>query len=120
MRRSPESTAAFLTAQAERMRLAPTPQEQAMWTQLKPLGFLRQYVYCGRTKNGGQWSYILDFYRAGYCIEIDGGVHKRRRGRDRRRDTRMAADGIHTLRVTNREVEHDLDGVVARIKAALQ
>lgn len=122
MRRSSDDIAAFLTAQAERMRLTPTPCEQRLWERLEPLGFIRQRPYIGQTKNGLGWTYILDFYKPynRVAIEVDGGVHSKKRGRDRRRDTRLAVEGIRTIRVSNREVEHDLDGVVARIKAALE
>ena len=82
----------------------------------------RQVVKIGFTKNGGSWCYILDFLnKAGdLAVECDGGIHKRQRGRDRRRDTRLGTIGIRTLRVTNKDVLKDIDGVLAKIRAALE
>lgn len=122
MRRSPDELAAFLTAQAERMRLAPTPSEQRLWERLEPLGFDRQVPIMGETKNGGTWSYIADFlhkYR-NLIVEVDGGVHRKQKGRDRRRGARLVTRGFETIRFPNRLVASDLDGVVARIREALQ
>jgi len=64
----------------------------------------------------GGWYYILDFYHAGaqLCIEVDGGIHKKQKGRDRRRDTRLATMGIKTLRFDNWQVFEKLKGVRAR------
>lgn len=114
MRRSREETAQFLAIQAERMRHNPTPAEAKLWEKLKPLGWKRQYEITGETKNGGRWAYILDFYhpRTRICIEVDGGIHKKHRGRDRRRDTRLATIGIRTLRITNRQV---MDGTAESV-----
>ena len=103
------------------MRLAPTTGESKLWERLEPLGFERQLPLGGQTKNGGIWMYILDFWhlKTNLVVEVDGGYHKKRKGYDRRRDTRLATAGLHTIRFTNREVDQDLDGVVARIVALL-
>ena len=48
---------------------------------------------------------------------LDGGVHKKKRGRDRRRDTRLATEGIVTVRVSNNEVLKHPDKKEPSIKA---
>jgi very-short-patch-repair endonuclease len=126
MRRSEVETAVFLDANAERMRHAPTEAERVLWEHLEPLGFQRQVEFTGCTKNGGMWQYILDFhwYRAGIggglCIEVDGSSHRNRKGRDRRRDTRLATIGIRTLRLSNDEVLRDTAGSMAKIRTAMK
>jgi very-short-patch-repair endonuclease len=107
------------------MEANPTLAEEAMWKILEPLGFARQYVFTGVTKNGLEWSYILDFAiplnpDVMLCVEIDGGIHKRQRGRDRRRDTRLAGEGIKTIRFTNREVLKDPSGIGFKIKFEME
>jgi very-short-patch-repair endonuclease len=103
------------------MRLAPTTAESILWEQLKPLGFEQQWILWGRTKNGREWHYIPDFFSedANLCVEVDGGIHKLKKGYDRRRDTRLGTMGIITLRYTNKEVAEHLDDVVEGIKVVL-
>ncbi len=64
--------------------------------------------------------YTPDFvcHRASLVIEVDGGVHERTDVAlaDLERDAWFAGQGYDVIRVTNREVESDLDGVVARIR----
>jgi very-short-patch-repair endonuclease len=75
----------------------------------------------GQTRNGGRWGYILDAFHEGarLCVEVDGGVHRRRRGRDRRRDTRLRTLGIRTLRIPNARVMGELQAVVDEIRGLL-
>jgi leucyl-tRNA synthetase len=122
MKRSASEIDAFLNARADEMRRNPTSAEARLWAELKPLGFARQAPICGETKNGLEWFYIADFFEcfAGLIVECDGGIHKRQRGRDRRRDTRLATIGIRTIRFANREVLKDMDGVLTKIRAALE
>ena len=120
-RHSESESAAFLEANAERMRREPTQVEDHLWPYLEPLGFIRQFPLSGSTKNLGGWNYILDFFHDGLnlCVEVDGSVHMFRKGRDRRRDTRLATIGIVTLRFRNREVLTNIAGVIAKIKWAM-
>jgi very-short-patch-repair endonuclease len=123
MKRSKSEIDAFLNARAEEMRRYPTEAEAALWERLRLIEFWKQQIdIYGQTKNGHEWAYILDFYDPvnKLCVEVDGLVHKRQRGRDRRRDTRLATIGIRTIRFTNREVLTDIDGVLAKIRAALE
>jgi len=63
--------------------------------------------------------YILDFYftRCRLAVEVDGGYHntKKQKEYDLRRDERLAAIGIKTMRFTNEEVMDDLVVVAEKI-----
>jgi very-short-patch-repair endonuclease len=111
----------FADVQAGRMIESGTIAENAAWEFLAPMGFDRQIPIDGHTKNGGYWIYVCDFYhqKLKLCIEVDGGVHKRTKGRDRRRATRMAIEGIVTLRFTNKQVVKTPDAVKAKVKSAM-
>jgi very-short-patch-repair endonuclease len=122
MKRSSEERKAFCEAAAAHMVANPTMAEEKLWRELESLGFDRQVPYVGCTKNGGEWRYILDFFHWGYwiCVEVDGGIHARTKGRDRRRDTRLAQEDIRTLRYSNHRVEVDLRGVVYDIQKEME
>ena len=59
----------------------------------------------------------LDFYcnDARLAIEVDGEAHERgdRPQRDARRDAFLASHGIHTWRVTAKDILRNLDGVMS-------
>jgi len=114
MKRTSEERRAFVDAAALQQIENPTPAEEAAWRLLEPLGFKRQVVIVGWTKNGGEWQYIADFAKldtldgqiiSGLIVEVDGASHRNKRGRDRRRDGRLRAEGILTLRIPNAEVK---------------
>lgn len=116
MKRTPAERQAFTSAAAARMAASPTSAEARLWEVTEMLGFCQQVAIHGHTKNGGCWDYILDLYHPELhlCIEVDGGIHQRKRGHDRRRDTRLAGEGIVTMRVTNNQVlKHRNEVVVA-------
>ena len=117
MRRTLAERAEFVERAAAHMAANPTKAEDALYDILIPLGFIPQWSVGGSTKNGGAWIYILDFYHAKLklCVEVDGGVHARTKGRDRRRDMRLKAEGIVTLRFSNNQVLKKIDEVRARI-----
>jgi len=98
---------------ARDLRRRMTPQEKILWHALRndalgALHFRRQQVVAG---------YIVDFYCASakLAIEIDGGSHLDRTEHDALRDRALSEIGIRTLRVSNSEVDRDLDGVLRRI-----
>jgi very-short-patch-repair endonuclease len=97
--------------------------QTALWNALRLTpGWHCEYNVIGTTKNGGRFPYRLDLYHPAtrLAIEVDGGSHWNRMGRDRRRDTRVALQGITTLRYSNRRVLTDLVGVVAEIEEVLR
>ena len=124
---------AFCEMQAERMRREPTKAERALWAMLEPkakphamTGWKTQVPIGTWTKNGGRVDYILDFAWLddngipALCIEVDGGVHKKQKGRDRRRDMRLATLGIRTIRFSNAEVLNHPERVQERVREALE
>ena len=106
-----------LQARAREMRKNPTPDEAEMWQYLRDgkrqFKFRRQHAI-GR--------FVLDFYcpEKRLCIEVDGPIHERQRERDAERDAFLAAAGIRVLRVTNLEVQGQMEATLARIRAALR
>jgi very-short-patch-repair endonuclease len=129
MQRTYEEKSAFVAQCALTMIDNPTEAEEKLWTLLEPMGFRRQVVIMGFTKNGGKWFYILDFAKldtldghicGGLCIEADGSSHRKRKGRDRRRDSRIAGIGIKTIRFANREILRDPSGIGFKIQHELE
>ncbi len=106
-----------LTTFAREMRKAPTRSEALLWAQLRggKLGVRvrRQHVLhpC-----------IVDFFVPSrrLVVEVDGGVHRLQRERDRARDAWLArVYGVSVLRVDTGLVERDALAAVAIVRAAL-
>jgi very-short-patch-repair endonuclease len=101
--------------QAKALRENMTPAETALWKSLKGdrlagLHFRRQQIIRG---------FIVDFYchSAGLIVELDGGVHDRKKVSDSERDIVLESLGLRVVRFRNEEVERDLAGVLGRIVA---
>ena len=98
---------------ARRLRAEPTWTEAKLWERLRelPARFRRQ---------GPVGPYVADFicHRASLVVEVDGDVHNLTDValRDLKRDAWFEGQGHVTLRVSTREVEADMDGVVTRIQ----
>ena len=98
---------------ARRLRAEPTWTEAKLWERLRelPVRFRRQ---------GPVGPYVADFicHRASLVVEVDGDVHNLTDValRDLKRDAWFEGQGHVTLRVSTREVEADMDGVVTRIQ----
>jgi very-short-patch-repair endonuclease len=96
---------------------ASTPSEAALWQALRGgvcgVSFKRQVPLADR--------YIADFFApsAGLVVEVDGGVHRRSRAADRRRDAKLRRLGYRVVRVDAAHVLHDAQAAVAVIKGAL-
>ncbi|MVM39742.1 DUF559 domain-containing protein [Spirosoma sp. HMF3257] len=99
------------------LRKNPTPFESILWerlrgSQLDGRKFRRQHSI---------GVYILDFYcpTERLCIEIDGDVHKKPEAiiHDKERDQTLAQLQIHTLRISNDELETDIESALTKIKA---
>jgi len=64
-------------------------------------------------------NYIVDFYcpQAKLVIELDGGQHYTRDGKakDRDRDNYLNEQDLQVLRISDRDVMKNIDGVVTRI-----
>ncbi len=113
----------FRCLRADEMRRWPTRAEAKLIPHLEPLGFEFQVSLDVPRQRGGTDGVIMDFYhrRSRLCVEVDGGVHRSRRGPDARRDRWLLAVGIRTVRVTNAEVldQRRMPAALERIIAAL-
>jgi very-short-patch-repair endonuclease len=99
--------------EAKTLRRRMTPEERTLWHRLRTnklagLHFRRQHVVEG---------YIVDFYcpRARLVIEVDGSAHAIRRAEDEVRDEILDARGLKVLRVTNVDVQTNIDGVLRTV-----
>jgi very-short-patch-repair endonuclease len=108
------------TFRARAQRRASTPAEIALWTLLR-----------GRRLGGAKFRrhqplgpFIVDFvcFDAGLVVEVDGGYHLRPEvaRRDEDRDALLRAAGFDVLRITNHDLLHQPDVVLARIRARLR
>lgn len=108
MRRSREQVATFCKVRAEQLRASPTRGEKALAAYLTGLGFRMSYFMeiPHVRKEGVIYPVIFDFYNPErrIAIEVDGHVHAKTRGADRRRDTWSARAGIRVIRVSNEQV----------------
>jgi len=109
-----------LTERARVLRRDMTDAERRLWTALRlacPDGVrFRSQVPIGR--------YIVDFacLSARLVAEVDGGQHYSDAGmaRDAVRDAWLRAEGFQILRVTNRDVLTNVEGVVVAILSGVQ
>ena len=103
-----------------KLRKNMTDAENVVWSKL------RAKQMCGQ-KFRRQYSvgvYVLDFYCPALklAIEIDGGTHFQAGAKisDVSRQEFIARFGIHFLRFTNRQVNKNLEGVLAHIKETVE
>ena len=104
-----------LKESSKKLRKNMTNAERLLWSKLK--GKQLRGLQFNRQKPIG--NYIVDFYclKAKLVIEIDGGQHYSRDGKqkDKARDEYMAQHGLKVLRFSNRDVFGNIDGVVETI-----
>ncbi len=103
---------------ARDLRRQMTPEEKILWQALRAnrLGgfhFRRQQVIDG---------FIVDFYchAVGLVVELDGGIHQQQADYDTERDQVLAARNLRVVRIRNKEIDHNLDDVLARLLALCQ
>ena len=106
------------TIRARELRKTQTPYEAKLWKllsnrQLEGYKFRRQ-VPIGR--------YFADFccVRAKLVVELDGNSHDDRQEYDALRDATMRNDGWRIIRIPNRDLMKDEEGVWLTIEAALK
>ena len=98
-----------------RLRAALTPAEAALWT------ILQQARLSGRKfrRQHSIGSYIVDFYCASekLVVELDGAAHdgSGQAARDELRTQFFESIGLRVVRVENRDVFENPDGVLALI-----
>lgn len=98
---------------AKELRQNMTPTERILWQLLRTnklagWHFRRQQIIDG---------FIVDFYchAASLIVEVDGGIHETQKEQDAARDAHLVSRGFRVLRVTNDEVNHDIEGVLKKI-----
>lgn len=102
---------------ARRLRKELTPAERRLWACLRGEGlgvnFRRQHAI---------GPYIADFccIKKKLVIELDGSQHLEQAEYDQRRTEFLQTRGCRVLRFWNRDVMHDLDGVLRAILHALE
>jgi very-short-patch-repair endonuclease len=101
---------------SKELRREMTPAEAKLWARLRAgrlegFHFRRQQVID---------RFIVDFYchQAELVVEVDGDVHLEQEAYDRQRDAYLSARGLRVLRVTNRDVNGNLEGVLTAILEA--
>ena len=101
------------------MRSSLTPQAARLWAELKALRsegfrFRRQAPFRG---------YFLDFvfFQSGLGVEADGSGHfdKAQAEHDRIRDAVLKREGFDTLRISNPDINTNIEGVLSAILDAL-
>jgi very-short-patch-repair endonuclease len=90
-----------------------TPAESALWERLRGnklegWHFRRQQIIGG---------FVVDFYchKAGLVVEVDGPIHDDCVEADAERSAYLESLGLRVLRVTNDEVERNIEDVLNRI-----
>ena len=102
-----------LVVMSKRNRKKPTQSEKIIWKEVLSRDqtgyrFLRQKPID---------RFIVDFYcpKLLLAIEIDGGSHIKKKGRDENRDKFLKQIGITTIRFTNDEIINDIKLVKKKI-----
>ena len=102
-------------ARARKLRGKPTHTEEKLWAHLRklPVRFRRQAPV---------GPYTVDFvcHRSCLVIEVDGGVHNLPEVavRDLQRDEWLKTQGYRVIRFTTKQVDDDIEGVLADIRNA--
>jgi very-short-patch-repair endonuclease len=98
---------------SKELRAQSNPHERALWlrlrnNQLHGLHFRRQQIIDG---------FLADFYchAARLVIELDGLIHLKQADYDKERDKVIAAHNLLVTRVTNAEIDSDLEQLLLRV-----
>ncbi len=107
---------AGLVKKARHLRRHQTPAEEILWQMLRN----RQFLDLKFRRQHQIGLYIADFYchDARLVIELDGGIHRGSRKRDRWRDEDLETLGLTVLRIPNQQLLDDPEQVLDRIRQA--
>ena len=104
------------------LRKNETPSEKRFWTVLRGrqfayFKFRRQHPFIYKNVQGVNSFFIADFYcaKANLIIELDGKVHQFQKDYDQYRDSVLAQLGLTTIRITNEELDDELQVVLDKI-----
>ena len=103
---------------SRRLRKEQTAAEKIIWEQLRKrkfnnFKFRRQHVIEG---------FVLDFYchELKLGIEVDGGIHLRRKNYDALRQELIEAKGITIIRVSNLEISENKKALLNKLKDVIE
>jgi len=103
---------------ARNLRKESTPEEKKVWEALRNrkfmgLKFRRQHVLKG---------FVVDFYchSLNLSIEIDGKIHEKQAEYDLLRQALIEEKGIRFIRMTNQEINHNIEKLYNEIKKFLK
>jgi len=103
---------------ARSLRKEQTSAEEKVWKLLRNrkfrnLKFRRQHVIEG---------FVIDFFCNEHklAIEIDGGIHKKKKDYDELRQDIIESEDITLIRITNDEMAQDEESVLKKIKEVLE
>lgn len=107
-----------MKALARELRRHGTDAERALWRRLR----CRQLLGHKFRREEIIGPYIADFVcvESRVIVEVDGGHHMEQQGRDERRSVYLRCLGYRVMRFWNNEVLVDIDGVLERIRMALE
>ena len=102
---------------ARELRSSSTASEVLLWGALRNRGL----AGCKFRRQHPVGRFVLDFYchEERLAVEVDGPVHKMRRGADRERQRMLESMGIRLLRLPTALVEGDLAVALSMIEDAL-
>jgi len=102
---------------ARTLRKEQTKAEKIIWESIRNrkfhnLKFRRQHVIEG---------FVLDFYcsELKLGIEVDGGIHKKRKDYDELRQEVIESEGVLIIRITNKEIMGNKRAVLNKIEKLL-
>jgi very-short-patch-repair endonuclease len=98
---------------AGNLRYESTPEEKKVWNALRNrkfhnYKFRRQHVIEG---------FVVDFYcqKLRLAVEVDGKIHERQKEYDELRQQLIEEKGIKFIRITNEEINKDIEIVFSKI-----
>ena len=101
-----------------RLRKIQTPAERKLWEALKNrntggIKFLRQHPIFHDIK-GKETFFVADFYcsQSKVVIELDGPIHNYKLKQDKERDNILNRMGLTVIRISNEEIEKELDSIL--------
>jgi len=112
-RKSRRETTTQTTQFAKYLRTSMTPAERLLWSRLR-----RNTLGVHFRRQAPLGKYILDFYcvKSKLAVEVDGDIHVEKTAHDRERSEWLDSQKqIRVLRVTNKEVIENIDGVMVYI-----
>ena len=119
MRHSDVESWDFIQQRAAYLIINRTPAEDALLQPLTALGFRFQWPLMLTGARGRKFYIICDYYhdKLKLIVEVDGSSHRKKKGKDARRDRAAAFNGITTIRISNKEA---LRGDLTKIKEAME